>query len=602
MKRGEHKVWRWLTSVRDVMLRPVSRAPFFFVFLLLLFGLGYVLQVAHNLVIGNNMGLWKGLSSLGVVTLVVYLLTCLVARFKWAKPVCYALALLLKFVVQFVKYNFMADFSPVMLQAIVETNGSEAGEFVGLYAFSAGTVKAYLYIAVCVVVILCGERWLPRVKHWFAKGWERWLLAVLLLLLLPYGAVQVVKQAWLFRPTVEVGEIYAYYRYGPTDPLSTLTNAVLTVRQVDKDADKEYAVTERAMRQRGLCEETDTLHLVVVIGESYIKRHAGVYGYSLPTTPRLSAEREAGNLFLLEDVIAPFNTTSESLKQVLSTNHEASGERWCDYPFFPALFKQAGYYVTYWDNQWDAGKVDIFDFSLGSITHSSHMRRYSYDLENDHRYNYDEELIDSYKQAAHGKVMAQRLSLSMFHLMGQHMAASSRYPDKAAFKRFSAAHVPSGGRWLTQSKREEIAHYDNATYYNDYVLGRLLDLLRGSCAVLVYFSDHGEEMYDVRDFTGRDEGGSAPPEAMELQYGVPMMVWCSDAFQARYPEQVERLRAAANRKASLDDLPQLLMNLGRVRNSYYRAEHDVLSPKYKEGKRLVRGGVDYDATVSRVKN
>jgi glucan phosphoethanolaminetransferase (alkaline phosphatase superfamily) len=109
-------------------------------------------------------------------------------------------------------------------------------------------------------------------------------------------------------------------------------------------------------------------------------------------------------------------------------------------------------------------------------------------------------------------------------------------------------------------------------------------------------------MYDVRDFTGRDEGGSAPPEAMELQYGVPMMVWCSSAFQARYPEQVERLRAAANRKASLDDLPQLLMNLGRVRNSYYRAEHDVLSPKYKEGKRLVRGGVDYDATVSRVKN
>ena len=106
MKRSEHKVWRWLTSVRDVMLRPVSRAPFFFVFLLLLFGLGYVLQVAHNLVIGNNMGLWKGLSSLGVVTLVVYLLTCLVARFKWVKPVCYALALLLKFVVQFVKYNF----------------------------------------------------------------------------------------------------------------------------------------------------------------------------------------------------------------------------------------------------------------------------------------------------------------------------------------------------------------------------------------------------------------------------------------------------------------------------------------------------------------
>lgn len=599
MMKFLNKVCGWLKTAREWLLWPLRRQPVFFVILMLIFGAGHVSQIVYNLRIGNDISLWKGISSLAMVTAVVYLLTCLAARFRKLKPVLYALALLLKFVMQFVKYNFLTDFSPVMLQALIETNGNEISEFIGQYAFSAGTVKSYIYIALCVLVIVAGERWLPRLKHWFNRQWERWAMALLLVLLLPYGLINMLKQAWMFRPSVTVDEIYAYYRYGPMDAISTLTNAVLTVRQVDKDADKEYAVTEQAMRAHGTCEESDSLHVVVVIGESYIKPHAGVYGYSLPTTPRLASELATGNLFLFQDVIASFNTTSESLKQTFSTNHEAAGERWCDFPFFPALFKQAGYFVTYWDNQWDAGDVNIFDFSLGSIVHSSYLRRYSYDLENGQRYRYDMELVDSYLKEAFGKVKQQRLSLSMFHLMGQHMGASSRYPDVAQFKRFTPDSIRRTEPWLDQEKKQDIAYYDNATYYNDYVIGRLLDVMRNSCAVVVYFSDHGEEMYDVRDFKGRDEGGNAPPEAMELQYGVPFMVWCSDAFKARYPALIERMAGALTQKTTLDDFPHLLMGLGHVRNNYYRAEHDVLSPQYEVDRRVVRGNVDYDAALKK---
>lgn len=555
------------------------------------------MQVGHNALIANDIAFWMGAKSLAVVTFVVYMLTLLVAWVKQLKPIVYILALLLKFVTIFVKYNFMADFNPVMLQALSETNAAETSEFLSIYAFSGGTVRAYIFIAIAIMVILAGERWMPRFKHWFNHSWQRSLMALALAVLLPYGAFQVTRQAMLFGPSVTVDEVYAYQKYGPTDALSNIVYAVLAMNHVGKEAEREYEVTEQVMHATSLCEEPDSLHLIVVIGESYIKPHASVYGYPLPTTPCLQAELDSGHLFLFHDVISPFNTTSESLKRVFSTNSDACQEHWFDYPFFQSLFKKAGYYVTYWDNQWDGRKVDIFDFSLGSIVHNKRMVPYSYDLENSRRFGFDHELLDSYLHEAHDKVMNHRLSLSLFHLMGQHMYAGSRYPKTQQFTRFTPDSVKRAELWLNADKKQDIAHYDNATYYNDYVIGKLLDSMRNTCAVMVYFSDHGEEMYDWRDFSGRDEGARKQAPAMKLQYCVPFMVWCSDAFIARYPECVARLKNAAHRKGVLDDLPHLLMDLGRVKNSYYKPEHDLISPDYKPTKRLVQMTVDYDEVV-----
>lgn len=592
-----NKVPGWLKTAREWLLWPLKRQPVFFVILMLLFAIGPLLQVGHNALIANDIAFWKGAKSLAVVTFVVYVLTLLVAWVKQLKPVFYVLALLLKFITIFVKYNFMAEFNPVMLQALTETDAAETSEFLGIYAFSGGTIRAYIYMAIAILAILAGERWMPRFKRWFNHGWQRALMALALIVLLPYGALQVTYQAMLYGSSATVDKIYAYHKYGPNDALSNINYAVLAVNHVGKEAEREYEVTEQAVSQASECVEPDSLHLIVVIGESYIKPHASVYGYSLPTTPRLQAELDSGHLFLFHDVIAPFNTTSDALKRTFSTNSDACQEHWFDCPFFPALFKKAGYYVTYWDNQWDARKVDIFDFSLGSIVHNKRMVPHSYDLENRRRFDFDNELLDSYLLEAHGKVMSHRLSLSMFHLMGQHMYAGSRYPQTPQFTRFTPDSIKRTEPWLDQEKKQDIAHYDNATYYNDYVIGKLLDSMRNSCAVMVYFSDHGEEMFDWRDFSGRDEGARKQAPSMKLQYCVPFMVWCSDAFMARYPECVARLKDAARRKGALDDLPHLLMDLGRVKNPYYKPEHDLISPNYKPTKRLVQMTVDYDEVV-----
>ena len=198
MNMSKHKIWQWLATAREWILFPVKREPVFFLTLMVLFGLGQAFNVGYNYYISNDVALWQAIKSVAVVTLVSYLLTWLATSSRYVKVVLYVLALLFKFVMLFVKNNFLSDFNPVILQAMCETDSAEASDFVGLYAFSKATIKAYIYIAVCIVVIIAGERWFSKLVRWFNRRWQRVLMALFLLITLPYGIVQACHQTYLF--------------------------------------------------------------------------------------------------------------------------------------------------------------------------------------------------------------------------------------------------------------------------------------------------------------------------------------------------------------------------------------------------------------------
>ena len=98
--------------------------------------------------------------------------------------------------------------------------------------------------------------------------------------------------------------------------------------------------------------------------------------------------------------------------------------------------------------------------------------------------------------------------------MGQHYTYEIRYPSE--FKRFSASNY-SGD--LTDAEREIVAHYDNATLYNDYVVDNVIKQFEDKNCILVYFSDHGEEIYEIDDFMGH--GNAAQRPTLKYQMRVP---------------------------------------------------------------------------------
>ena len=190
------------------------------------------------------------------------------------------------------------------------------------------------------------------------------------------------------------------------------------------------------------------------------------------------------------------------------------------------------------------------------------MMQLAYHSVNKSTYKYDMDLVDSTLQIQRD---APR-QLTLFHLMGQHMDAKQRFPNTKEYNVFSSKDIQRPD--LDDNEKQQVADYDNATKYNDLVVGRILDHYRNSCAVIVYLSDHGEEVYDYRDRLGRSHEPVKSPQVLKYQYQIPMMIWCSDSYQQRYPEVVKGIKGMMNKPFSSDCLPQLVFLLGFIETPY----------------------------------
>ena len=116
-----------------------------------------------------------------------------------------------------------------------------------------------------------------------------------------------------------------------------------------------------------------------------------------------------------------------------------------------------------------------------------------------------------------------------------------------------------------------IAQYDNATYYNDYVLSVIARKYKDKNAIMVYLADHGEEVYDYRNSSGRF-GSDDLKNVLRFQYEVPFVVWCSDIYKQSHPHEIDLLKQALDRPFMTDNTCQLLLYIGGLSGSAYYKE------------------------------
>ncbi|MDE5800455.1 MAG: sulfatase-like hydrolase/transferase, partial [Paramuribaculum sp.] len=116
-------------------------------------------------------------------------------------------------------------------------------------------------------------------------------------------------------------------------------------RLVNGSFDRWLRVQEEAMRAKVCGSDSAQFNVVVVVGESFIRSHSQLYGYYLPTNPRLSAECDSGRLIVYDDVVTTANFTTPALRNMLNLNNLSAGEEWYDGVYFPLLMRRAGYCV-----------------------------------------------------------------------------------------------------------------------------------------------------------------------------------------------------------------------------------------------------------------
>lgn len=338
-------------------------------------------------------------------------------------------------------------------------------------------------------------------------------------------------------------------------------------------------------------------HIVFVIGESYNKHHSQLYGYNHETTPRQVELRRKGNLIPFTDVIAPYNLTSFVFKNIFSLHAVGDKGDWCDDPLFPELFRRAGYRVAFITNQFlPQAKEAVYDFSGGFFLNNPILSKAQFDVRNTQLYKYDAGVLRDYDQI----VMKDREDnpdvprLTILHLKGQHTNYHDRFPPKRKY--FHEGDYKKDWPEMSKKCRMLLADYDNATLYNDSIMGEVIKRFENEDAIVIYMSDHGEEAFgDGLEIFGRNHSAVIDFRLAHEEYEIPLWIWYSKQYAKNHPDIVRQINHAAHRPFMTDNISQVLVYLAGIHTPFYRDDYNILSDDYDASrKRIIKGTVDYD--------
>lgn len=588
---------RWNSTT---LIKPIVKELPFFVLFASALAIGAIVDLLHicdieDLTPRYVFGLTcRFLGGIAMALTLAYCATCIIvaARRRWVKYAFYIIATIALATFLFIWFNFGTRLSPEILNIIFETDLSETAEFWATFGTSTGTISALAatlgYITICHIA---EAWWAKRQHHISASKCRNRLASCALIACIGYAMLF----WWIAMPFLHGGKQHSALNFG-SDAFTNTMMAAYGVKHVGDNTQDAINVTRKATRFKPVCTNNDSLSVVLVIGESYIKHHAQVYGYPLNTTPRLAQEKNSGNLFVFNDFVSPYTFTSLTLRNLFSTNRMAMGEQWYEMPLFTAIFKQAGFYVTMWDNQRQYMQHTPFQANLNSFIYDKEVIGLCYNHMNAKCFEYDAPLIQDFKTSCTSQ---HKHNLAIFHLKGQHFDARQRVPNAKRFQVFSVKdYIADKWNYLTDKKRQVIADYDNATLYNDYVIGLIIDLFSNTNAVMIYLADHGEEVFDYRDSRGRKKPQGDVKNYVKYQNEVPFIVWCSDKFKDNYPELVNSIRLAIDRPAMIDIVGHSLLHIASISTPFYTPENDILNDNFTPHQRIVDENINYDELMN----
>lgn len=559
------------------------------------------LRLLHGCIVAHyGLNVWiQAFRFISIATTISYLYAALTYYTKKRiivsriiRVICYAIPIILFITNTFLRLNFGLPLNPSYILILGETNTREASDFLSTFLLSKnGAITSVILLVICITCYVA-EKYKPIFLKLTHKKWIGSSICCLSIPFLINGFYSISKITTIFQVnSLKQLDIWGWQNIcnnaSLTDVYTNLLYSFYAPRVAQKECHQAIKLTSNLTDTAKL--NNDSLNVVLIIGESYIKYHSSLYGYNLNTTPNLLRESKSKHLFAFENINTPYNTTTLVIKNLLSCNSLGHHEGWQDNPYFPAIFKKDGYKVYFWDNQ--NGGNFTWDFTLNSFLHNKELSEVSYTAENKDTYKLDGGLIQSFLSQ---HFPTSQNNFTILHLWGQHVAAKTRYPHTAQFNHFTQDSITIKKPWLTSSMRQTIAEYDNATYYNDALIEQVINHYRKTNAVIVYLSDHGEETYDWRPSMGRNATPMCA-NVLKYQFDIPFVVWCSDIYQKKHPEIMKAIKASLHKPMSSDIICNMLFHLAGLKTKYYRPSLDILSKKYHCPKRIVLDKYNYDA-------
>jgi len=479
---------------------------------------------------------------------------------------------------------FGTEFSPSVMFIIFETNAEESREFLSQYVTLSLLAGIAVYTAVaCLLWKRLRPVYLPR--H-FAIG----LASAVLILNLgsPYINYMTGKTSF------EKATNSLFRRMEPAAPWQFLMSYFQYRIQI-KNVQSFLSNNSSLPPLNDLVDHNgDTPRtLVLVIGESTTSRRMSLYGYPRKTTPKLDTLKENGELFAFNDVITSRPYTGEIIKQIFSFASQEEPERYLAEPNLMNLMKQAGYKTFWISNQ---QTIAMGTISLTSFSQQADIAKY---LNNNRARNAT--LPDQVVFEPFAEMLADPApkKFIVVHLMGTHTRYSLRYPKE--YEVFTKRdHVPST---LSNKQAETFNSYDNAVLYNDFVMSSLIDIFskNKSNGFLLYFSDHGEDVYNDPTHTVLGRNESKPTLDM---YAIPFLIWISPEWKKSH-SLTSSFDSMLDRPYSNAHFIHTWSDLAGLSYDRFQPEKSLVNPDFKPHTRWIgspeaKGGLrDFDAILTK---
>ena len=463
----------------------------------------------------------------------------------------------------FAIYYYQLPFNSEMLNVALMTNFREGSEFIQIYLSDLHFWLFFIAIGFILMLFMKIFRLILSNKI---------LACFLLIICVSTGGWAAVREFRIGGGVHKIKSSIAPFR------IASMLN------DIHQSLQKTNEVMSRIPEVKITKNKSSIPYVIFVLGESTTRNHMSIYGYNLITSPNLAKCQNEGRLYVFNDVVSPHALTILSLQKIFTFYRYGSAGEWFTYANLFSILKEAGYYTMWLSNQ---------EMSIGGIVTKFYsglceQRKFIEDFKDNITIavTTDEAilpLLDKSLEIEHAK------NFYLIHLIGTHFHYYKRYPK--SFEKFYTQDEDKTGGLINMSVRQKIlrAQYDNAILYNDFILGEIIKRFEDKNAIIIYISDHGEEIFDTMNLLGHNDGVLSP-NVIE----IPFIIWLSEKFAASYPELEARIASSVHKPYMTDDMIHTVLDIMQIETHGYDPAKSIINASFDITRPRIYSGHIYD--------
>jgi len=458
-----------------------------------------------------------------LVTISAGVIIYLISLNKWIYTIFFPLLMVLTGIIGYYIFQYDITINTAVIESTFNTNNNEVA--------SQTSLRLTIYVFILIILSI----WLVRKRLRIAKI-DR-IFIHLIMIILGFFAIK----------TINNYRFNTIYQRNPFCIYLGFKNYFAEKTELKKER-KDISVGAEC--------NADDLTVVFVIGEAVRADHINLNGYERETFPYMTKF----GVISYKNIYSQWTHTIKSLPHILTRADSANPDlAYCEKSFI-SVFKKCGY-KTWWLGNQDLNKL-FKPFAYESDT--VYINR-PYKSDYNFTGKYDEELLPRLQIALSSKA---KKKLVVFHMVGSHWWYPSYYPD--SFEYFKP--VLKSKSFNKSDKQKIINAYDNSIRYSDYVLGRIIDLIKDKNSIMIYLSDHGELLGENNKWIHAQD--------TEFEKNPACVIWFSSKFKEKYPEKVQAAIDNKNKHFRSDFLFHSILDAGCISTPYKVNALNIFSEKH----------------------